>query len=123
MWSALPETTSTTARALEFLELKARHADVVVTHHLPSERSVAPWFEGDPLNRFFLCGVDDLIQRVAPALWVHGHTHASVYTHVGCTRIVCNPLAYLNFDHNPDFDEKLVVRVEPTLRPTACLEV
>ena len=100
------------ARALEFLELKARHADVVVTHHLPSERSVAPWFEGDPLNRFFLCDVDDLIQRAAPALWVHGHTHGSIDTRVGSTRIVCNPLGYLNFGHNRDFDPKLVVEVE-----------
>ena len=100
------------ARALEFLELKARHADVVVTHHLPSERSVAPYFEGDPLNRFFLCSVDDLIQRAAPALWVHGHTHASIDTQVGSTRIVCNPLGYLGFGHNRNFDEKLVVQVE-----------
>ena len=100
------------ARALGFLELKARHADVVVTHHLPSERSVASYFEGDPLNRFFLCEVDDLIRRAAPALWVHGHTHASIDTQVGSTRIVCNPLGYLVWGPNRNFDEKLVVQVE-----------
>ena len=74
-------------------------------------RTTSP-MRGYPRNRFFLCDVDDLIRRAAPALWVHGHTHASIDTQVGSTRIVCNPLGYLNFGHNPNFDEKLVVRVE-----------
>jgi predicted phosphodiesterase len=100
------------ARALEFLQTEAPLADVVVTHHLPSKQSIAPQFENDPLNRFFLCDVDDLIQRAGPALWVHGHTHVSVDTHVGRTRIVCNPLGYLYWDVNPDFDSKLVVQVD-----------
>jgi hypothetical protein len=78
----------------------------------PPSAASPPCFEGDPLNRFFLYGVDDLIRRAAPALRVHGHTQTSVDTHVGSTRIVCSPLGYLNFGHNPDFGEKLAVRVE-----------
>lgn len=102
------------SRALEFLEAQAPLADVVVTHHLPSNRSVAPRFEGDPLNRFFLCDVDDLIERAGAPLWVHGHTHCSVDTNVGTTRIVCNPLGYSGWEVNPDFDQKLLIRVEAT---------
>src|SRR3990172_7751326 len=42
------------ARALEFLEARAPLADVVVTHHLPSKQSIAPHYQANPLNRFFL---------------------------------------------------------------------
>lgn len=86
----------------------------MVTHHLPSKQSIKPCFEGDPLNRFFLCDVDDLIERGGPALWVHGHTHSSIDARVGGTRIVCNPLGYPNWYVNSDFDEKLIVEVEPS---------
>jgi len=106
-------------RALEFLEAHSRLADVVVTHHLPSKQSIAPRFEGDPLNRFFVCDVDDLIERAEPALWVHGHTHCSVDTNVGKTRIVCNPLGYSGWGENTDFDEKLVVQVRPRRLPVS----
>ena len=39
------------ARALTFLDAELRAGDVVVTHHLPSQRSVVPRFAGHPLNR------------------------------------------------------------------------
>jgi len=97
-------------RAVEFLEKEAPAADIVVTHHLPSVRSVAPRFEGDPLNRFFLCAMDDLIQSLGPTLWVFGHTHVSTDIRVAQTRLLCNPLGYVPW-HNPDFDDKLVVEM------------
>jgi len=96
--------------ALKFLEKEVPQADVVVTQHLPSQRSVAPYFENDPLNCFFLCDVDDLIESAQPALWIHGHTHGSIDTYVGKTRLVCNPHGYMP-DWNWDFRPKLVVRV------------
>jgi len=97
-------------QALAFLQAEASRADVVVTHHLPSKRSVAPWFEGDPLNRFFVCDVDALIQRAQPTLWIHGHTHASIDARVGKTRILCNPHGYMP-GWNWDFRQNLVVRI------------
>lgn len=97
-------------RALEFLENEVARADVVVTHHLPSERSVVAPFVGDPLNCFFVCAVDELIELAEPALWVHGHTHTSLDWNAGKTRVVCNPRGY-DFASNPAFDQKLVVRV------------
>ncbi|MBW2416870.1 MAG: metallophosphoesterase, partial [Deltaproteobacteria bacterium] len=98
-------------RALEFLKAEAPHADVVVTHHLPSWLSVTERFTEDPLNRFFVCEIDDLIERAQPPLWIHGHTHESIDTRVGETRILCNPCGYTP-DRNPDFQPKLVIRAE-----------
>ena len=97
-------------RALQFLEKEVARADVVVTHHLPSERSVGAPFVGDPFNCFYVCDVDELIELAEPALWVHGHTHASRDWSAGKTRVVCNPLGYAS-ECNPAFDRELVVRV------------
>jgi Icc-related predicted phosphoesterase len=103
-------------RALAFLEEAAPQADVVVTHHLPSRKSIAPELKGDPYNRFYLCDVDDLIRRAGPPLWVHGHTHVSIDAHVGDTRVICNPMGYVPYHPNPNFNEKFVVRLAESAR-------
>lgn len=69
-------------------------SDVVVTHHLPSDRSVSPRHHGSPINRFFVSRMDNLIAARRPALWIHGHTHDACDYQIGQTRVVCNPLGY-----------------------------
>lgn len=86
-------------RALTFLREHVTAGDVVVTHHLPSQRCVAPKFANSLLNRFFVCDVEALIRERRPALWLHGHTHAAHDLVIGQTRIVCNPLGYPGEDH------------------------
>jgi hypothetical protein len=81
-----------------------RDGDVVVTHHLPSRRSVGPKYERDPLNVFFVCDQERLIEERRPALWVHGHTHDSLHYVLGATTVVCNPLGYPD-EENPSFDD------------------
>ena len=83
---------------------------VVVTHHGPAPASVAPAFEGDPLNPAFVSDLRSLIEERRPALWVHGHVHASRDFRVGSTRVLCNPKGYGS--ENPDFSPELVVEVE-----------
>jgi predicted phosphodiesterase len=68
--------------------------DIVVTHHIPSARSVAVEHARDPLNVFFVCDQEALIQERRPALWVHGHSHTAADYMLGATRIVCNPRGY-----------------------------
>jgi predicted phosphodiesterase len=99
------------ARAQGFLERELQAGDIVVTHHLPSARSIAPEFEGGPLNAFFLCDLEPLIVERKPALWLHGHTHASTDYQVGATRVVCNPFGYAGHELNPAFVDKLVIEV------------
>lgn len=82
---------------------------VVVTHHGPAPLSVAPAFEGDPLNPAFVSDLRDLIEARRPVLWVHGHVHASRDYTVGVTRIVCNPHGYGS--ENPGFRDDLVIEV------------
>jgi hypothetical protein len=55
-----------------------------------------------------------LILKYKPALWIHGHTHSSVDTYVGGTRIVCNPRGYVYGNgqiENPNFDPTFTVEI------------
>jgi predicted phosphodiesterase len=69
---------------------------VVVTHHLPSQRSIDPRFQrggNDVLNPAFASNLDHLIRPPAK-LWVHGHTHVAKDYELNGTRVVCNPRGY-----------------------------
>jgi Icc-related predicted phosphoesterase len=85
--------------------------DVLVTHHLPSWKSVHPKYAGSNLNRFFVGDIEELIRRRQPKLVVHGHTHESFDYRIGDTRVVCNPLGYVGREVNPNFVERMVVEV------------
>lgn len=78
---------------------------VVVTHHLPSSKSVADRFLYSPLSACFVSNLDHLFGKMS--LWIHGHMHDSFDYVANDTRVVCNPRGYVtsrgaeNFDFNP----------------------
>lgn len=82
---------------------------VVVSHHCPHRNSLKDDFAGSALNPAFGSDQSDIIELHQPALWLHGHTHASFDYRVGKTRVVCNPRG--NGRGNPAFDWKKVVEV------------
>lgn len=84
-------------------------ATVVMTHHAPSMRSVAPKYEGDIINYAFASRMDDIVEESGAALWVHGHTHTSFDYNIGGTRVLCNPHGYPG--ENPEWNPALVVDV------------
>jgi Icc-related predicted phosphoesterase len=96
------------ARHVDFFERELGTNAVAVSHYLPGLFSVAPQFVGHPLNPFFVCDLEPLIRRTQPALWVHGHTHASIETQVGNTRVVCNPFGYARIEENSSFSTDTV---------------
>ncbi|MGH8194323.1 MAG: metallophosphoesterase [Woeseiaceae bacterium] len=67
---------------------------VVVTHHLPASKSIAPRYANDSLNPAFASRLEGLIESYQPALWVHGHTHDPCDYELFGTRVVCNPRGY-----------------------------
>ena len=99
------------ARAVAFLDQQLRPGDIVVTHHLPSQRCVAPRFVGNPLNPFFVCDLTELILERRPRLWLHGHSHASMRTQIGETMVLCNPFGYMGEEPNREFLDRLVVEI------------
>jgi hypothetical protein len=94
-------------------ELATRFAGktVVVTHFLPSAKSISRRFAGSPLNAYFCSDLRTMIERHQPAVWVHGHTHDSCDYTIGRTRVLCNPRGYQGYELNPDFDPALVLEV------------
>ncbi len=84
---------------------------IVLTHHLPSYKSVMPEFVGNPLNPAFATELSDLIESTQPELWIHGHTHSSLDYFIGNTRVICNPRGYLGIEANPNFDPELIIEL------------
>ena len=85
---------------------------VVVSHHLPSWRSVAPAFLRAVSNASFASDLDALFGPMV--LWVHGHTHHSFDYRAGPTRIVANPRGYpmkAGGFENPRFEAALLVDI------------
>jgi len=93
------------------LEQELRERDIVVTHHLPSPSLIATAFVGSPLNRFFASDLTDLILERGPALWICGHTHCSIDTTIGQTRILCNPFGYPREKQAMLFNPRLIVEM------------
>lgn len=82
---------------------------VVLTHHLPSKRSVAGRYADDKLSPAYASNLDDLVEASGAALWCHGHTHISQDYQIGGTRIICNPRGYAGYELNPGFAPELVL--------------
>lgn len=97
-------------RHRRWLSRAVRAGDIVVTHHLPSVRSVHSHFSSSPLNRFFVCDMEKLIATKRPAVWIHGHTHASMDFSFAETRVLCNPFGYAGHE-NYAFDPHLALNL------------
>jgi Icc-related predicted phosphoesterase len=73
--------------------LRDSKADIIVTHHAPSEQSIAQQFKGNAMNGFFASN-QDLGLFPNTKLWVHGHVH-NVFDYIqDGVRVVCNPKGY-----------------------------
>jgi Icc-related predicted phosphoesterase len=91
-------------RSLEFLKREVTPDSVVVTHHLPTLRSITPRYRDSALNCFFVCPeAEEVLRSRQPRLWIHGHTHDSLDYLLGRTRVLCNPLGYVGVEVNPLF--------------------
>lgn len=97
--------------ALDFLWHADMKDSVVITHMLPSVRSVQPRFIDNVLNPFFVCEVDNIILSKSPKYWFHGHCHRSADYVLDKTRVVANPMGYIRRDYNLDFNYDLILEI------------
>jgi predicted phosphodiesterase len=84
---------------------------VVITHHLPSLRSVSERLRDNRLSAAYASHLDELVATSGAELWCHGHTHSSCDYVIGKTRVLCNPRGYDDFALNPSFDPGLTAEV------------
>lgn len=96
----------------QFLCDTVRASDIVITHHLPHPKSIAPKYARSRINGYFLHDVAPLVEERGAALWIHGHTHVSCDYRMGATRVLCNPFGYARLvpgEPNPQFRSNLDV--------------
>jgi Icc-related predicted phosphoesterase len=67
---------------------------VVVTHHLPSVRSLPEDYEDDILSAAYASNLDEFVENSGACLWIHGHKHKRQDYYIGNTRVLCNPRGY-----------------------------
>ena len=92
-------------------EAKPDEKVVVVGHHSPSHRSIAPHYLHDrEMNGGYHNNLDEFIMdHPQIALWTHGHTHEFMDYMIGDTRVFCNPRGYAGHDLSADtFTLKIV---------------
>ena len=83
-----------------------RSGDIVVTHHLPTNRSVGGQWQGYYANSTKVNQCDDIITSARPSLWVHGHSHSRFNYTYGETRIISNPIGYPH--EHPSVEEVVI---------------
>jgi len=81
---------------------------VVVTHFMPSPKSIDPMYAGQPLNAYFCANVEHIMGPPV-SLWVHGHTHSCADYVFNQTRVVCNPRGYAR--EKSGYDSNLVIEI------------
>jgi Icc-related predicted phosphoesterase len=90
-------------KSLEFIKNTVANTSkkvVVVTHHAPSDLSVADCYKDQILmNGAYRSKLEDFVMNSNINLWCHGHTHFPFDYILGNTRVVCNPRGYIG--HEP----------------------
>ncbi|MDD3562210.1 MAG: metallophosphoesterase [Candidatus Cloacimonetes bacterium] len=85
---------------------------VLLTHHLPSFQCEPEQFRGSDLSTGFVSNLDDLIlSHPEISLWAHGHAHDFDDRYIGKTRVVRNPLGYVDHGEQRDFRRDFVVEL------------
>ena len=67
---------------------------VLITHHLPTYKSVSEEYLREVTNCYYVCDIEDQLSKFD--LVVHGHTHHSKDYYINETRLICNPYGYLH---------------------------
>ncbi len=103
-----PTTINLFKQNMEYLETElSRPHDgptVVVTHHLPSYKSVHPVFMNSGINGAFASNCESLMYDHDIAYWFYGHTHQTMAYSVNGCKVRMNPFGYGGVEENLHFD-------------------
>ena len=68
---------------------------IVVTHHVPSYAAITDYFRDSPLASGFTTELGNWIANANIDYWIYGHSHRSIETSIGQTKLLSNQLGYL----------------------------
>lgn len=69
---------------------------IVVTHHVPSFAAITDYFRDSPLASGFTTELGNWIYDTNIDYWIYGHSHRSIETTIGQTKLLSNQLGYLS---------------------------
>jgi len=92
------------------LNERKNEANVVVTHHGPSRKSVPENYQDDMLTAAYVSDLDTFIETHQPKLWLHGHLHNNSDYTIGNCRVLCNPKGYAG-EENEDFSPTISIDI------------
>ncbi len=98
-------------KSVAFLAENMKADDIVVTHYLPSYKSVGANWIGANTNCYFVCDLESLIVEKQPKLFCHGHTHEACNYHIDRTLVLCNPHGYIRYESQDKFNNHLTVEI------------
>ena len=80
----------------------------------PRAHAIAPRFEGNALNGYFVNDNEGLVHTIGAKVWISGHVHDAYRAVIGDTLVIGNPAGY-PFDggDRPLFRPDLAIDVEP----------
>ena len=110
----LPEDTEEFhAESVRFLNENVRPGSVVLTHHLPTFKSIDEKFKyaGHGVNNYYASNLEWVIKKNQPSVWIHGHSHAPKDYMLEKTRIISNPRGYWGYEEIADNYEVKVIEV------------
>lgn len=84
---------------------------VVVTHHLPSYKSVHPLYVNSGINGAYASNCEKLMYDYDIAYWFHGHTHQTMAYEVNGCKVRSNPFGYAKIEENLNFDPTFRVEI------------
>ncbi|MBN2416623.1 metallophosphoesterase family protein [bacterium] len=103
------------AESVRYLESRLKKPfdgpTVVITHHLPTPRSLYEEEQDEYIRAAYCSDMEDMILKYRPDIWIHGHRHLVQDYLLGDTRIICNPRGYAGIKEAEGFDPDLVIEV------------
>ena len=95
------------AAAFEFIQKSVQESTaenkIVVTHHVPSFAANTDYFRDSPLTSGFTTELGNWISNTNIDYWIYGHSHRSVETTIGQTKLLSNQLGYLTMGEGNDY--------------------
>lgn len=87
------------AAAFEFIQTNVQESQadkkIVITHHVPSYAATIDYFRDSPLASGFTTELGNWISNTNIDYWIYGHSHCSIETTIGQTKLLSNQLGYL----------------------------
>lgn len=94
--------------SIRYLEKNVKPGDIVITHHAPSFKSTNEKYIHSTINGGFASDLDELVLKLKPSFWIHGHMHDGIEYKIGETQVICNPRGYPNENPVP-YENRIIV--------------